>query len=119
MIGTVGLNDLRIDCIIGVYPHEHAATQPLIVDVEVEYDFEPAMRSDGINRALDYDELARQLTRVAVEGRFKLLETFVEEAAKHCLQQFSAINVIRLTANKPNAVDNATAAFAKIERSRA
>ena len=119
MIGTVGLNDLRIDCVIGIYPHERAATQPLFVDVEVEYDFAPAARSEGIKDALDYDQLARELTHLAVERQYELLETFVEDAASHCLQHFPAINLIRLTVRKPQAVEKAAAAFAKVERSRA
>ena len=119
MIGTVGLNDLRIDCVIGIYPHERAATQPLFVDVEVEYDFAPAAQSEGIEDALNYDELARELTLLAVERKYELLETFVEEAARHCLQHFSTISLIRLAARKPQAVEKAAAAFAKVERSRA
>lgn len=119
MIGTVGLNDLRIDCIIGVYPHERTHTQPLFVDVEVEYDFAPAAQSSGIEDALDYDKLARELTLLAVERQYQLLETFVEEATRHCLQHFSAINMIRLAVRKPNAVEAAAAAFASAERRRA
>jgi len=118
MIGTVGLNDLRIDCIIGIYPHERAAEQPLFVDVEVEYDFASAARSSNIEDALDYDELARELTRLAVQRQYKLLESFVDEATTHCLQHFAAINRIRLTVRKPQAVENAAAAFAVAERIR-
>jgi dihydroneopterin aldolase len=119
MIGTVGLNDLRIDCIIGIYPHERATTQPLFVDVEVDYDFASAARSSSIEDALDYDELARELTRLAVERQYKLLESFVEEATNHCLQHFTMINRIRLSVRKPQAVENAAAAFAMAERRRA
>lgn len=118
MIGTVGLNDLRIDAIIGIYPHEREATQPLFVDVEVDYDFAPAARSEGIDDALDYDGLARELTGLAVERQYKLLETFMEEAASHCLRHFPAISQIRLTVRKPQAVEKAASAFARIERSR-
>jgi dihydroneopterin aldolase len=118
MIGTIGLRDLRIDCVIGIYPHERAATQPLFVDVEVEYDFSQAVQSDGIKDALDYDHLASELTRLAVEREYQLLEAFVEEAASHCLDHFPAINLIRLAVRKPQAVEAAAAAFAKAERTR-
>ena len=118
MIGTVGLSDLRIDCVIGIYPHEREATQPLFVDVEVDYDFAPAAQSKGIDDAMDYDKLARELTGLAVENQYELLETFVEEAASRCLQLFSPIRRIRLAVRKPQAVDKAAAAFAKIERCR-
>jgi dihydroneopterin aldolase len=119
MIGTVGLNDLRIDCVIGIYPDERTATQPIFVDVEVEYDFAAAARTEQIENALDYDRLARDLEHLAVERQYQLLETFAEEAASHCLRHFSAINMIRLAVRKPKAVQKAAAAFAKIERGRA
>lgn len=118
MKGIVGLQDLRIDCIIGIYPHERAATQPLFVDVEVEYDFALAGQSDGIKDALDYDHLASELTRLAVERKYQLLEAFVEEAADHCLDHFPAINLIRLAVRKPQAVEAAAGAFVKVERTR-
>lgn len=118
MMGVVGLKDLRVDCVIGVYPHERRATQPLFVDVEVEYDFAQAVQSDGIKDALDYDHLASELTRLAVEREYQLLETFVEEAANQCLDHFPVINRIRLAVRKPQAVEAAAAAFVRVERTR-
>ncbi|HCP46975.1 MAG TPA: dihydroneopterin aldolase, partial [Deltaproteobacteria bacterium] len=42
MKGTIGLRRLRIDCIVGIHPHEREAVQPLFVDVELDRDFGPA-----------------------------------------------------------------------------
>ena len=117
-IGTTGLNNLRIDCVIGVYPHERTDPQPLFVDVEVDYDFAPAADTDDLAGALDYDQIATGLTSLAQEGRFALLETLVEAAATFCLQSFPAVTAVRLEIRKPRAVEAADASFVRIERRR-
>jgi dihydroneopterin aldolase len=117
-IGTTGLHNLRIDCIIGVYPHERTTPQPLFLDVEVDYDFGPASRSDAIDDALDYDLLARALKDLAVEREFQLLEAFAEAAAGLCLERFGSVEAVRITVRKPNAVAAADASFVKVARVR-
>ncbi len=118
-IGTTGLKNLRIDCVIGVYPHERSDPQPLFLDVEVDYDFAPAAATDELTRALDYDRIAAGLAAVAEEGRFALLETFAEASAAFCLRTFPAVTAVRLEIRKPRAVEAAEASFVRIERSRA
>ncbi len=118
-IGTTGLKNLRIDCVIGVYPHEQTETQPLFLDVEVDYDFAPAATSDDLTEALDYDGVAAGLTSVAQEGRFALLETFAEASAAFCLRSFPSVTAVRLEIRKPRAVPAADASFVRIERKRA
>ena len=48
MLGTTGLHNLRIDCIVGIYPHERDQTQTVFLDIEIDYDFGPAAASDAI-----------------------------------------------------------------------
>lgn len=117
-IGTTGLKDLRIDCVIGVYPHERTDPQPLFLDVEVDYDFAPAAATDELDGALDYDRLASGLTAVAQEGRFALLETFAEASATFCLQTFPEVTAVRLEIRKPRAVEAADASFVRLARNR-
>ncbi len=117
-IGTTGLRSLRIDCVVGVYPHERTDPQPLVVDVEVDYDFAPAAETDDVADALDYDRIAAGLTQVAQEGRFALLEALVEACASFCLDSFPQVTTVRLEIRKPRAVEAAEASFVRIERSR-
>lgn len=118
-IGTTGLKNLRIDCVIGVYEHERDDPQPLFVDVEVDYDFASAAASDALDDALDYDRIASGLTRIAREGRFVLLEALAENCADFCLRSFEPVIAVRLEIRKPRAVGAADASFVRIERRRA
>jgi dihydroneopterin aldolase len=118
MNGTVGLKNLRIDCIVGIYPHEREAEQPLFLDVDLVHDFSVAADSDHISGAIDYDAVARALTDLATERKYQLIETFAEEGAVALFAAFHQVQQVRIEIRKPNAVPAASAAFVAVERSR-
>ena len=118
MIGTTGLKGLQIDCIIGIYEHERTKTQPLIVDVELDYDFAAAALSDAIGDAVDYDLVAAGIACLARERGFKLIETMAEEAAAMLLRSLVQVRRVRLEIRKPAAVPAAACSFVRVERTR-
>jgi dihydroneopterin aldolase len=115
----VGLKNLRIDCIVGIYPHEREAAQPLYLDVELHHDFADAAATEQIESAIDYDEVARTLTGLAAERKYQLLETFAEEGAAALFAEFDRVERVRIEIRKPNAVPTAAAAFVAVDRTRA
>lgn len=119
MLGTAGLHALRVECIVGIYPHERARAQTLLVDVEVDYDFAPAAASDAIPDAVDYDDIGASVTALATERRFQLIETLAEEAAAMLLTRVRRARTVRLTIRKPEAVPAAAYAYVRVERTRA
>ncbi|MEB3298215.1 MAG: dihydroneopterin aldolase [Candidatus Sericytochromatia bacterium] len=118
MLGTTGLKQLRVDCIVGIYPHERAATQTVLLDVELDNDFAAAAASDAIADALDYDGVAALLTRLLQERRFQLLEAMAEEAVRAIFDQFPTVTGVRLRIEKPAAVPAAACSFVRVERHR-
>lgn len=118
MIGTTGLHDLRVDCIVGIHPHEREAPQAVFIDLEVDYDFAPAAASEGIAEAIDYTAIADRLAALCVTRRFQLLETMAEEAAASVLSSDARILAVRLEIRKPAAVPAASAAFVRVARVR-
>ena len=118
MIGTTGLRQLRIDCIVGIYPHERSETQPVFLDIELDYDFARAAASDAIPDAVDYDDVAASVTALAQAGRFQLIETMAEATAAMLLDRVAAVQVVRLEIRKPAAVPAADASFVRVERTR-
>ena len=119
MIGTTGLHALRVDCIVGIYEHERNARQPVIVDVEIDYDFAAAAASDAITDAVDYDGVARAITELAERRGFQLIETMAEETAAMLLAQVPAATRVKLEIRKPDAVPAAACSFVRVERTRA
>ena len=118
MIGTIGLKDLRIDCIVGIYPHERVELQPLFVDIEVDHDFDAAAAAEHVDTTVDYDHLAAMLTELAVERQYQLIETFAKESLSSILGRFSGVRAARIEIRKPNAVPAAAASFVRLAAER-
>ena len=118
MIGTTGLTQLRVDCIVGIYPHERANTQTVMLDIELDYDFAPAAGSDAIPDAVDYDRVAASVTELIQARRFQLIETMAEQSAAMLLDRLPAVRAVRLVIRKPAAVPAAECSFVRVERTR-
>ena len=118
MTGTTGLHDLRVDCIVGIHPHERENDQTVFLDLELDYDFEPAAASDTIANAVDYDRVVALVTEVIQRRRFQLIETMAEETAAMLLEQVPAVAAVRLEVRKPAAVPSAANSFVRVERAR-
>lgn len=118
MTGTTGLKQLRVDCIVGIHPHERTHPQTVILDIELDYDFTPAASSDAIPDAVDYDLVAASVTELIQERRFRLIETMAEQAAAMLLDRVPAVRTVRLEIRKPAAVPAAACSFVRVERAR-
>lgn len=118
MIGTTGLRDLQIECIVGIHPHERDTRQSLLLDIEMDYDFAAASASEAIEDAIDYTGVARDVTELAVRGEFQLIETMAEEMAALVLARSARVVRVRIEIRKPAAVPAAACAFVRVERAR-
>jgi len=118
MIATTGLRGLRVSCIVGVYPAERESPQPIVIDVELDYDASRAAVSDEIGDAVDYDRVAHGLTELIERRGFRLLETMAHETADMLLTEHPLVQTLRLEIRKPNAVADADCSFVRLERSR-
>ena len=118
MLGTTGLHNLRIDCIVGIHPHERENPQPVFLDLEIDYDFAPAAKSDAIQDAVDYDEVVKMVTELIQSGRFQLIEAMAEAVAAMLLEKVPVIECVRLEIRKPAAVPSADNSFVRVERER-
>jgi len=118
MTGTTGLQGLRVECIVGIHPHEREARQSVILDIEMDYDFAAAAAGEAIADAVDYTGVASQVTELAERRGFQLIETMAEETAALVLARFPQVQQVRLEIRKPAAVPAAACAFVRVERAR-
>jgi dihydroneopterin aldolase len=119
MIGTTGLKSLQVECIVGINDHERRTSQAVVLDIELDYDFEGAAESDAIRDAVDYDHVAIGVTELLHRRRFHLIETMAEETAAMLLAHLARVQAVRLEIRKPAAVPAAAASFVRVERTRA
>lgn len=107
---VVRIRDLRVDCVVGVYPHERDASQPLRVDVDLVLDTEDAARKESVHATVDYGAVASQIVFVLRSARFRLLETGAHALAAMMLAppapgvQRARVEQVRVKLTKPGAL---------------
>ena len=52
-MGTIVIDKIQVDCIIGVYDFERNNKQRLYIDIELQYDSSKACQSDNLKYAID------------------------------------------------------------------
>lgn len=118
MIATTGLKGLRIDCVVGVYSHEREQPQPVMIDIELDYDVADAVHADEVSHAVDYERVAEGVTELVQRRGFHLIETMAEDTADMLLGQHALVQTVRLEIRKPNAVAAAGCSFVRLVRAR-
>lgn len=100
------LRELKVETIIGVFDWEREVTQQLNFDVELAIDMSAAARSDDVNDALSYVDVADFITKFTQSKKAKLLEHLADALADALFETWP-INSIRLRITKPTAVAHA------------
>lgn len=118
MRGTAGVKNLGIDCIVGIYEHERSMPQRVEMDIEMDYDFAGAARSESIGDAVDYAAVAESVTEFVRQRQFQLIETMAEETAAMLLATRPPLQTVRLHIRKPAAVPASDGSFVRVERTR-
>src|SRR5689334_22324315 len=81
---VIAIEGLRVDCVVGVHPHERDVLQPLRIDVELRLDTEAAAVRERLRSSVDYAATAAQIAFLLRSCRFRLLETAAHALAR-CL----------------------------------
>ena len=95
---TVFIEGLRIETLIGIYPHEREARQPVVLSLTLGY---AAARIEDIAQAIDYGAVVAALRAFVAERTDGLLETLAEACATMLRQQFPRVRSIDLGIDKP------------------
>ncbi len=115
MNGIIGIEGLRIWCVIGANASERIIEQEIFVDLQVETSFQACAASDKVEDAISYVDLADVCTQLAKTRQYHLLETFACEAVDALLRRFP-VDWAWIRVRKPHAVITAEAAFVELKR---
>lgn len=99
----IHIRHLKLNVMIGVYPHERKAPQPVVVDLALHMDLQVAARSDKLTDTLDYAALVEHVRKATAKSRFQLLEALAQHIADICLRD-PRIAAVDVTVAKPGAL---------------
>ena len=96
------LQGLVVESLIGVYPQERHAPQPLSIDVAVGLPSTAAFLSDNFQDTVDYAAVADLIRQEAAAQRFQLLERMAHHLCQAIVTRFQA-PWVRISIVKPAA----------------
>lgn len=112
----INIRQLKLSAVIGVYPRERQAPQPLIVDIALHTDLQMSGRSDQLADTVDYAALVERVSKAVAASHFLLLEALAEHIADLCLRELR-IAAVDVAVAKPDALPGVGVAVT-IHRSR-
>ena len=121
---VVRLQNLSIECIIGVNPEEQGRSQKVILDLELFLNLENAGKHDILGATVDYASIAEQAAFLLQEGRFGLLESAGLSLAAFLLappcenENRPQVEEVSISLRKPEALPNAIPSI-RLRRDRA
>jgi dihydroneopterin aldolase len=65
----------ELSCIVGILPRERVDPQRILVEVRMELPLEPVGDTGALELGVDYAAIDTQVRFLAVEGRFRLIES--------------------------------------------
>ena len=116
-IDTIRIEQLELDCLIGINPWERLTKQRITIDITMDVDLSAAGRSDSIRDTVDYRVVAKAVTAEVNSSSYKLVEALAARLAEICMTN-ERVQSVEVTLRKPGAIRNATAVGVTIRRSR-
>lgn len=99
-----------MDCVVGLYPHERGASQPLQLDIDLMFDTQPAGEQESFALTVDYAAVSAQAVFLLRSCRFRLLETAAHALARLLLappspgERRAQVDEVRIQMRKPGAL---------------
>ncbi|MGD9941790.1 MAG: dihydroneopterin aldolase [Burkholderiaceae bacterium] len=111
------VQDIEIDCFLGVYDREQARKRPIVVDVELfaPLPAEPATRRDELATTVNYERVVEAVERIVGDRRFKLVETLCNELADD-LMRLPGLRALKVSVTKPQPLPRARAVRVEVWR---
>ena len=114
----VFIEALEIECVIGIYDWERKIRQPVVLDIEMDFDNRRPAARDDIADTLDYKAISKRLIDFVSASSYGLVEALAEACCAIIVAEFGVARV-RLKLSKVGAVRGAKAVGVILERSRA
>ena len=103
---TIHIEELTFKCIIGILEFERVTPQEVIVNIEIEYEYEE-------ENFINYVDVIELIEKQMIEKKYGLLERAIEELSQTIFSNYSKIMKLNLKISKPNIIKNAKVSLSK------
>jgi len=116
-LDTVRIEQLELDCVIGINPWERLTKQRITIDIEMHADLSKAGKSDSIEDTINYRTISKAVIAEIEDSSYGLVEALAERVAEICFDD-ALTQAVEVTVRKPGAVRKAAAVGVVVRRTR-
>jgi 7,8-dihydroneopterin aldolase/epimerase/oxygenase len=102
-LGKIIVKGLKVFAYHGVNPEERTSGQVFICDIEAESDLKTACESDSLEDTANYAKIIKVTRETLNAGKCLLLERAAQKVAEGLLEEFPAIETVKIKLKKPDA----------------
>jgi dihydroneopterin aldolase len=114
-VDKIFLRELQVQAVIGIWEWERRITQTVRLDLEMATDARAAAKTDSVDDALNYKDIAKRVIEFTRQSKFALVETLAESVARIIVQDFG-VAWVRVSVAKPGAIEGSREVGVTIER---
>lgn len=111
----VFINDLVLECLIGVYRHERDGAQRVRINLDLTVFENPDPIDDKLANVLSYEDVIIKVRNLATAGHLNLVETLAERIAEMCLAE-TDVRAVKVRVEKLDVFADAASVGVEIER---
>ena len=116
-LDRIYIRDLRLRCIVGIYPEERTNKQDVLINVVMWCDLQRAAETDQIDDTVNYKFVKKGITALVEGSDYLLIERMASVIADLCLKE-RGVEQVQVTVDKPGALRFARSVAVEITRSR-
>ena len=111
----VFVRELAVPMSIGIHAHERAASQTVIVSLDMMVRESGRFAGENINDVVCYERIVTRVREICAKEHIDLVETLAERIASACLEDKRVLGA-RVRIEKPDAFPDCRAVGIEIER---
>lgn len=116
-LDQVIIRDLELLMSIGIYDHEKAQKQCVIVNIVLDVVSNKGKSVTSIDEVVSYEEIVNAVQHLANEGHIDLVETFAEDISDICLKDDKVLSA-DICIEKPDIIKGSKSVGVRIVRAR-
>lgn len=116
-LDRIYIRDLRLRCIVGIYPEERTNKQDVIINVTLHCDLRDAGSSDEIEDTVNYKFVKKKIMAHVEASSYQLIERMADAIATICLEE-PRVESVQITVDKPGALRFCRSVAVEITRTR-
>ena len=99
----VKIKNLKLQTIVGINDWERKEKQDVIINIEAEFDENPALETDNIEDSVNYRTMTKKIINLVESSSFQLLEKLASEVLKIVMEDKKVLST-KVEVDKPGAL---------------